>query len=77
MTPGRVRPAQLPNGVAKARSRAMSALVDSFGDAHAHLVGTLQRVVVVDRAADGRHLVGHTKCYAQARCLAALPWCSR
>ena len=59
--------AQLPNGVAKARSRAMAALVDGFGDALAHLVGTRQRVVVVERAADGRSLVGHTKCYSQAR----------
>ncbi|KAK9839714.1 hypothetical protein WJX81_008306 [Elliptochloris bilobata] len=56
---------KLPNGVAKARSRAMAALVDGFGDAHAHLLGTRQRVVVVERAADGRSLVGHTKCYAQ------------
>ena len=60
-------PAQLPNGVAKARSRAMAALVDGLADAHAHLVGTRQRVVVVERAADGRSLVGHTKCYVQAR----------
>jgi len=61
--------------VAKARSRAMWALVESFGDAHAHLVGTRQRVVVVERAADGHHLVGHTKCYAQARagCRSAAP----
>ena len=45
----------------------MAALVDGLGGAHAHLVGTRQRVLVVERAADGRSLVGHTKCYAQAR----------
>ena len=45
----------------------MAALVDGLGDTHAHLVGTRQRVAVVERAADGRSLVGHTKCYAQAR----------
>lgn len=59
--------AQLPNGVAKARSRAMAALVDGMADAHAHLVSTRQRVLVIERAADGRSLVGHTKGYAQAR----------
>ncbi len=57
---------QLPNGVAKARSRALTALVDGFGDCYQRLVGSLQRVCVVELAADGRHLVGHTKSYIQA-----------
>lgn len=45
----------------------MAALVDGLGYVHAHLVGTRQRLAVVERAADGHSLVGHTKCYAQAR----------
>ena len=57
---------QLPNGVAKARSRELTRLVDSFSGCHDDLVGTVQRCTVVDTAADGVHLVGHTKCYAQA-----------
>ncbi|EIE26794.1 hypothetical protein COCSUDRAFT_35241 [Coccomyxa subellipsoidea C-169] len=56
---------KLPNGVAKARSRALTALVDGFGDCYQRLVGSLQRVCVVELAADGRHLVGHTKSYIQ------------
>ena len=56
---------QLPNGVAKARSRELTRLVDSFSGCHDDLVGTVQRCTVVDTAADGVHLVGHTKCYAQ------------
>ncbi|BDA40551.1 probable threonylcarbamoyladenosine tRNA methylthiotransferase at N-terminal half [Coccomyxa sp. Obi] len=56
---------KLPNGVAKARSRALTVLVDSFTDCYERLVGTLQRVCVVEMAADGRRFVGHTKSYTQ------------
>ncbi len=51
--------------MAKARSRALTALVDSFTDCYKRLKGTFQRVWVVETAADGRRFVGHTKCYAQ------------
>ena len=44
----------------------MTALVESFTDAHAELVGTTQRVCVVDVAADGTSLVAHTSQYKQA-----------
>lgn len=60
---------QLPNGVAKARSRALTALVDGFGNCYKHFVGSLQRVCIVELAADGRRLVGHTKSYIQVRAL--------
>uniref|UniRef100_A0A7S0RPG7 TRAM domain-containing protein n=1 Tax=Chlamydomonas leiostraca TaxID=1034604 RepID=A0A7S0RPG7_9CHLO len=56
---------RVPTEVAKARSRELSALVDSWSGAYTHLVGTSQRVWVVDTAADGRKLVGHTKNYTQ------------
>ncbi len=58
---------RLPSEVVKARSRELSALVDSWADVYTPLVGTRQRVCVVDTAADGHHLVGHTKNYTQAR----------
>lgn len=48
-----------------ARSRAVAAAVDGVKGAWDHLVGTLQRVWVVDVAADGEKLVGHTRDYAQ------------
>ena len=56
---------KVPTKTVKARSRAVSALVNGFADAHAHLVGTVQRVAVVEEAADGVHLVGHNKAYEQ------------
>lgn len=59
------RMAKVPTQVVKARSREVTALVDSWEDAYQHLVGTAQRCWVVDVAADGHHLVGHTKTYAQ------------
>lgn len=37
----------------------------SFADCYQHLVGSVQRVTVVDTAADGTSLVGHTKSYCQ------------
>ena len=48
-----------------ARSRAVASAVDNLKGAWDHLVGTIQRVWVVDVAADGRKLVGHTRDYAQ------------
>ena len=49
----------------KARSRRLTELVDSFTDAYAGEVGTIQRVCVVDRAAKAGHLVAHNACYTQ------------
>eukprot|EP00892_Ulva_mutabilis_P006035 jgi/Ulvmu1/3803/UM018_0013.1 len=49
----------------KARSRRLSALVDSFADAYAVEVGQVQRVCVVDRAAKPGKLVAHNKWYTQ------------
>lgn len=49
----------------KARSRQLTRVVDSFTDCYQHLVGSVQRVTVVDTAADGFSLVGHTKSYCQ------------
>uniref|UniRef100_A0A7S1T7V2 Threonylcarbamoyladenosine tRNA methylthiotransferase n=1 Tax=Tetraselmis chuii TaxID=63592 RepID=A0A7S1T7V2_9CHLO len=51
--------------VVKARSRELSALVESFGEAEARFVGRTERCSVVDTAADGHSLVGHTKAYLQ------------
>ncbi len=56
---------QIPSTVAKQRSREVSALAESFTDCYQHLVNTEQRVCIVEVAADGRSLVGHTKTYAQ------------
>ncbi|GIL63707.1 hypothetical protein Vafri_17597 [Volvox africanus] len=60
----RMRP-RVPGPEAKRRSRELAAEVDGWGAVYEHLVGTRQRVVVVDTAADGHHLVGHTRSYAQ------------
>ena len=49
----------------KERSREVSSLVDTWTGSYEQLVGAVQRVWVVDVAADGRHLVGHTKSYVQ------------
>lgn len=49
----------------KERSRKLSALVDGFQGVYGHLIGQTVRVVIVETAADGHHLVGHTKSYAQ------------
>jgi len=51
--------------IVKARSREITSLVESWTDAHAALVGTAQRCCVIDTAADGLFLVGHSKSYAQ------------
>lgn len=61
-------PGQVPGQVVKARSRQLTKVVDSFYSCYSSLVGSVQRVTVVDVAADGTSLVGHTKAYAQASC---------
>ena len=58
---------QTPSTIVKKRSREMTNLTESFTDAHADLVGTRQRVCVVDVASDGTSLVGHTMQYKQVR----------
>jgi len=56
---------KVPSQVVKARSRALSALVEGFGEAEAAHVGRTERCWVVDTAADGCRLVAHTKSYLQ------------
>lgn len=56
---------QVATATVKQRSREVTALVESFTDSHEQLVGTVQRVWVVETAAHKDHLVGHTKGYAQ------------
>jgi threonylcarbamoyladenosine tRNA methylthiotransferase CDKAL1 len=56
---------KVPTHTVKERSREVTTLVDSWTDSYSHLVGTKQRVSIVDVAADGRSLVGHTKGYVQ------------
>lgn len=55
--------------VVKERSRKLTAIVDSFGDIYNDLVGQILRVTVVDHAADGSSLVGHSKNYTQVNVL--------
>ena len=57
---------QVPSTIVKKRSREVTALVDSFTDSYTQLIGTHTRIWVVDTAADGHHLVGHSKTYVQA-----------
>ena len=57
--------AQVPSAIVKKLSREVSALVESFTHAYSDLVGAHERVCVVDVAADGHHLVAHTKAYIQ------------
>jgi len=45
----------------------VSALTEEWTSSYEHLVGSVKRVWVVDTAADGYHLVGHTKSYVQVR----------
>lgn len=49
----------------KARSRELTKIVDSFTTCYDFLIGTRQHVTIVDSAADGHHLVGHTGTYCQ------------
>ncbi len=67
---------KVPSHVVKQRSRAVTALAESWVNVYAHLVGTTQRCCVVDIAADGVHLVAHTKTYAQASNGLRLAQCS-
>ena len=61
------RMARVPSHVVKARSRAMTALQESYSP-HEALVGTLQRVWFTERAADGVKLAGRTKSGVQLLC---------
>lgn len=56
---------QVPTATVKRRSREVSALIETFADCYTHLVGRSERVWVVDTAADGYHMVAHTKGYVQ------------
>ncbi|KAG1666851.1 hypothetical protein FOA52_009475 [Chlamydomonas sp. UWO 241] len=56
---------KVPTSVVKDRSRDVTALTESWTDPYAHLLGSCVRVWVVDTAADGVKLVGHTKSYVQ------------
>jgi threonylcarbamoyladenosine tRNA methylthiotransferase CDKAL1 len=56
---------RVPTSVVKARTRELTALVDGFTAPSQRLVGTRQLVDVVEVAADGHHLVGHTRNYTQ------------
>ncbi|KAI9179120.1 hypothetical protein H9P43_005782 [Blastocladiella emersonii ATCC 22665] len=55
---------RLPTALVKSRSRAMTALFDSYTPYDGR-VGETMRVLVTDVAADGRHYVGHGKKYEQ------------
>jgi hypothetical protein len=58
----------------KARSRQLTALVDTFTDACAAEVGAIQRVCVVDGAAKPGKLVAHNERYTQVcACVPTLP----
>ncbi|QDZ25522.1 radical SAM methylthiotransferase [Chloropicon primus] len=56
---------RVPTQIVKARTRQVSALVDSFTDVYKSLEGTVQYVSIVEKAADRVRLVGHTETYAQ------------
>ena len=59
---------RLPTQVAKQRSREVTASVEGWAGSdgmYAALVGSVQRCCVVDTAADGVHLVGHSRSYTQ------------
>jgi hypothetical protein len=62
----RMRP-HVPSAVKKERSRQLSVLVDGFTSSSSRLVGSRQLVDVVEVAADGHHLVGHTDNYTQVQ----------
>lgn len=55
----------VPSSTTKARSRKLTQIVDNFVGAYEDLIDTEQRVWIVDRAADRKHYVGHTKNYVQ------------
>eukprot|EP01025_Chloroclados_australasicus_P031033 TRINITY_DN3131_c0_g1_i1.p1 TRINITY_DN3131_c0_g1~~TRINITY_DN3131_c0_g1_i1.p1 ORF type:complete len:530 (+),score=31.12 TRINITY_DN3131_c0_g1_i1:150-1739(+) len=56
---------KVPSKIVKSRSRQITSVVDSFHGCYDHMVGQVLKVVVVDVAADGKSLVGHTKNYTQ------------
>lgn len=56
---------KVPTAEVKRRSREISELVETFTEATQRLVASQQRAVVVEVAADGVHLVAHTKNYTQ------------
>lgn len=56
---------RVPTNIVKERSRQLSKLVETFTGSCATLLGSRQKVWVSDTAADGHHLVGHTKTYTQ------------
>ncbi|CAI5987570.1 unnamed protein product [Closterium sp. NIES-64] len=55
---------KVPSGEVKQRSRALTALIESFTP-YTNLLGTTQRVWITDVAADKTKLVGHTDSYVQ------------
>lgn len=55
---------RVPTGEVKKRSRKLTLLFESFSP-YQDLVGRVVKVWVTDVAADGIHLVGHTKSYVQ------------
>jgi threonylcarbamoyladenosine tRNA methylthiotransferase CDKAL1 len=61
------RMARVPSQAVKARSRALTALHESYSP-HAPLVGTLQRAWFTEVAADGVQLAGRTKSGVQLLC---------
>ena len=61
------RMARVPSQTVKARSRALTALHESYAP-HASLVGTLQRAWFTETAADGVQLAGRTKGGVQLLC---------
>lgn len=60
----RMRP-QVQGRVKKNRTRELTVLNESHDHVYDYLLGTVQKVWVVDRAPDGVKLVGHTKSYVQ------------
>ncbi|KNE63754.1 MiaB-like tRNA modifying enzyme, archaeal-type [Allomyces macrogynus ATCC 38327] len=55
---------RLPTQVVKQRSRAITALFESYHP-YDHLRGETMRVLVTDTASDGKHYVAHNKAYQQ------------
>ena len=56
---------RVPTEIVKRRSREVTALAESWGEVYRGLIGPNIRCCVVDRAADGHHLVAHSKSYCQ------------
>ena len=60
----RMKP-QILGSVKKERTRQLTVLNESHDSVYSYLIGTTQKVWFVDRAPDGKKLVGHTKTYVQ------------